>query len=159
MPSFFKSNKGVETAPLVIAFSAIVILLAAAIILPELGKWNSAIDKAKTLREAKKLAAACDEVIVMGDSGSVQEVGVDVPANCCIWTQDAENILTGPGIIAQCSIPNQDYFREKIPVKGSLDDKIDDHKICGTTVKVIVAYWSGMDNSIPQGSYIIYVKK
>jgi type II secretory pathway pseudopilin PulG len=155
MPSFFKSNKGVETAPLVIAFSAIVILLAATMILPQLGKWNATLDNAKALREANRLAAACNEVLKMGESGSVEEVYVDIPASCCVQVTDPED-LYGMHLYSYCSIPNQNFERKAIPTEGYLKTKIDNNRICGTSVDVIIAY-GDEDNSIPKGSYIIYV--
>jgi len=165
MPSFFKSNKGMETAPLFIIFSAVVILLAATMILPELGKWNASIDKTKTLREAERIQAACDEIMKMGDTGTVEEINVDVPKDCCVGFNDAD----GSHITASCSMPNQEYYYQGMTTVGDLNinkikggwinGKYNDGYICSTSVKLIIAYWNGEDKNVPQGSYIIYVKK
>jgi hypothetical protein len=157
MPSLLKTKKGVETAPLFIAFSAIVVLITVAIMLPELNKWNAINDKAKTLYEARKLAAACDEVLKMGDSGSVEEVHVDVPRGCCLRFTDPIKDYYG-SIFSYCNIPNEKFEPIETETNASLKSRTDNNEICGTSVDVIIAYGEE-DNSIPDGSYIIYVSE
>jgi hypothetical protein len=153
MPSILKSNKGIETAPLFIIFSAVVILLAATMIMPELAKWGRINDYNKTKKEAVRVSEAIDEMRKLGDSGSAQEIHVDVPANCYIRFEVE-------GIISYCTFPNADSNpRDVIPSNtkfSEISQHLDNDQVTGS-VNLVIAHWNGKEQTT-KGNYVIYVK-
>ena len=150
-----KTNcKGVETAPLFIVFSAIIVVILAGFMFDEMSKWGRVNDWMKTQKEAKRVAETVDEMMLLGDTGSAQTIHVDVPAGCCIRFELE-------GVISYCNIPGDDTVRREVvssfTKSWNIDSPLDNNEICGQSVDLVVAHWSE-SGSAPKGSYIVYVR-
>ncbi|MEA3255393.1 MAG: hypothetical protein U9Q22_06115 [Candidatus Altiarchaeota archaeon] len=79
MNSLFKSNKGVETAPFFLVFSAVILVLTAAIVFPAMTNWQVIMNEGRAVKETMKLRNAVNEIHAMCDIGSVELVTLSLP--------------------------------------------------------------------------------
>ena len=97
--ALYRSRKGVDTAPFLLIFCALIIVISAAIVLPSIADYKKAMDVGAAVNEMQRLDNAINEMKSMG-YGSMQRMEMDVPSPFCIHVEDAEGkvkIVNDPG--------------------------------------------------------------
>lgn len=155
MKSFFSSNQGVESAPLILIFAAVVMVLTASIVFPALMEWQDQVNKAQTIKEASRLRDAISRTHSMGDVGSVEWVILNIPRGHCLQISGGKIYARGP-----CEGPEMDELIEgglelDADVEASTGD-INGKILSGEgTITCAVAYWPERDNIDKQPCMII----
>ena len=96
MASALSSRKGIETAPLFFIFSAVVLLLTAAVVFPYFSEWQRIMNEGKARKEAIKLQSAINEIHAMGDLGSSERLSVYIPTGYSIMIDGQSLKVRGP---------------------------------------------------------------
>ncbi|MBN2251023.1 MAG: hypothetical protein JW724_02995 [Candidatus Altiarchaeota archaeon] len=84
MHSVIRSNKGLETMPYFLAFSAFVLFMSAVLVFSFLQDWQKMMDNSKARNEAIKLRNAINEIHAMGDVGSIEKINLQIPSGYII---------------------------------------------------------------------------
>jgi hypothetical protein len=144
MKSILKSKKGIETSPLFLIFSAVILVLTAAIVFPAMMEWERVMDKGKAIKETVKLRNAINEIHLMGDLGSVEQVHLNLPQPYEIEVKTGSVVLRNSG--------NNEVITEfDLDVTAETDDKISDN------AHITLACWGSENRPASSGKYTIWV--
>lgn len=93
MLSFFKSCKGIENAPLLLVFSAFVLFLTVAVVVPALSDMEDVLNQGKAVKEAERLRDAINEIAAMGDYGSITNIELNIPRGYFLDVYSGDKIV------------------------------------------------------------------
>jgi hypothetical protein len=161
MKPFPSSNRGVETAPMYVAFSAFVMVLTAGIVYPALMEFQDNMKIGKAMKEMRRLGATIDEVCTIGDAGTVTRIDLDIPEPFYIKVHPDRLILRkdyGDG-----KAEGDSFEESELKLKSEIGDKMikqgaaDQNWITGKYQVILLCYdESFSDPKIEEGQ--IFVK-
>lgn len=140
-----RSRRGIETAPFFLTFSALVLIMTAALVFPAMGKWIRTMEKESAIRETMKLEKGIRNVLEMGDVGTIDQVGVNLPAGYEIGVDNDGDWLI---------LKRNDETERIFPLENA-DLDYSGEKISGYS-KITIAYW---DEELENRKFIIKVTK
>lgn len=143
MKSLLRSRKGVETAPLFMVLSAVILVMTVAIVVPAMAEWGKVMDRGKAVKETVKLQESIEEIHTMGDVGSVERVFLALPSGYSIVVRENSLVL---------KIRNNEVV--ELPVDAKLEcggAELDGKKT------VTVAFWKDSSPTAPIGDYLLRV--
>ncbi len=73
-------RKGIESTPFYLILSSIILLLTVLVVSPAYNQWQESMNLGKIATETKEILSAIESVHSLGDIGSVQQIGLNLPA-------------------------------------------------------------------------------
>jgi hypothetical protein len=134
-----------ETAPFFLTFSALVLIMTAALVFPAMGKWISTMERERAVKETLNLEKGISNVLEMGDAGTIDQMEVNLPRGYEIDVNDEGDFLM--------LMRNGENIRA-FPVENA-DLTYYGDKISGYS-RITIANW---DEEIEGREYVIRVTK